>query len=416
MKKSVKPSTISGKIYPPASKSMMQRAVAASLLANGVSYLHYPSYCNDSLAALKLIEKLGAGVKKQNTSIKITGGLHLRDTSINCGESGLGIRMFTPIASLFDKNIILEAEGSLKKRPVSMLEPPLNELGVKTKTNSGLPPITVKGPLQGGKTSYDGSVSSQILTGLLMALPVVKNNSVVYVSNLKSKPYVDMTLDLLDKFGISIENNNYYRFNIIGRQQYQPCEYTVEGDWSGAAFLLVAGAVAGKMTVFNLNTDSFQGDKDIMSALDSSGALIEEKSNEITIHKPDKLQAFEFNATDCPDLFPPLVSLAAHCQGISTITGVKRLTHKESNREEALKEEFGKLGIDIKTKGDIMQVHGGTIHPAVTKSHHDHRIAMAVAVAALAGEGKVVIEQAESVKKSYPDFYEDMKKCGAAIA
>ncbi len=416
MKKSVKPSPISGKIPAPASKSMMQRAVAASLLANGVSYLHYPSYCNDSLAALTLIEKLGAGVEKQNTTIKITGGLNLRENIINCGESGLGIRMFTPIAALFDKSITLEAEGSLRKRPVSMLEPPLNALGVKTRTNNGFPPITVNGPLQGGETIYDGSVSSQILTGLLMALPVVKNDSVVHVSNLKSKPYVDMTLELLERFGIKIKNHNYQQFNIKGEQQYKPCEYTVEGDWSGAAFLLVAGAIAGEMTVFNLHTDSFQGDKGILSALESSGALTEKKSSEITIRKPKKLQAFEFDATDCPDLFPPLVALAAHCQGLSTITGVKRLTHKESNREEALKEEFGKLGIDIKTKGDVMQVHGGTIHPAVTKSHHDHRIAMAVAVAALAGEGQVVIEQAESVKKSYPDFYEDMKKCGAAIA
>ena len=193
-------------------------------------------------------------------------------------------------------------------------------------------------------------------------------------------------------------------------------EYNVEGDWSGGAFLLVAGAIAGPITVRGLDMMSTQADKAIMKALSDANAGFAIEAKGIKLH-PAEMKAFDFDATDCPDLFPPLVALASYCKGQTKIKGVKRLTHKESNRSASLQEEFGKMGVKVEVNDDVMIIHGGNkINGAKIHSHHDHRIAMACAVAALKAEGQTEIEDADAVKKSYPDFYDDLKKLGADVS
>jgi len=414
MNKQVKPSTINGTIPAPASKSMMQRAIAIATLAKGTSILYNYTPCNDSDTALEISASLGATVSVEGTTVTIDGGMNPKVDEFSCGEAGLGIRMFTPIASLWNKKMTLHGEGSLQRRPISMLEQPLTQLGVDIKTNNGFVPITVQGPLQGKYADVDGSISSQMLTGMLIALPLAANDTTLNVKDLTSKPYIDMTLDIVKDFGVNISHDNYKTFTIKGNQSYKAREYNVEGDWSGASFLLVAGALGGEVTVSNIRSNSLQADLQILEAIKRAGAIIECTNTNILIKK-DKLQAFEFDATECPDLFPPLVSLACHCEGVSTFKGVSRLKHKESDRATVLKAEFAKIGTKIELDGDTMYVYGKTVIGGTMHANNDHRIAMAAAVAAILAKEPIDIENSECIAKSYPGFYEDFAKIGGNV-
>ncbi|MBN2862562.1 MAG: 3-phosphoshikimate 1-carboxyvinyltransferase, partial [Bacteroidales bacterium] len=240
-------------------------------------------------------------------------------------------------------------------------------------------------------------------------------DSEITVLNLKSKPYIDLTLQVLDKFGISVVNDNYSRFTIRGSQKYKATIMEVESDWSGGAFLLVAGAVNGDVSVTGLRSDSRQSDKTILTALDRAGARMKMTENSVRVSK-SKLRSFEFDATEAPDLFPPLAALASYCTGISGIKGVSRLIHKESDRAKALMEEFGKMNIKVEIKEDYMLITGGKVKGAVVNSHNDHRIAMAEAVAALGASGSVTVKDSRCIAKSYTVFFEDLKTLGANIS
>ncbi len=414
MKKLVKSSVINGEINAPASKSMMQRAIAASLLADGESTIFNYTLCDDTIAAIDVIKKLGAEVEMHDNKLIIKGGLNCKSRILNCGEAGLGIRMFTPIASLCDAKMVLSGEGSLITRPVDMIEKPLTDLGVKCLTNNGFLPIEVNGPLLGGNAEINGSISSQIITGFLMALPKTANDSTITVSNPKSKPYIDMTIELLKDFGVEVINNNYTSFQIKGNQEYKPTEYFVEGDWSGAAFHFVAAAIGGNVKVKNLKINSKQADIAILDALEKVGANVTINDESVAVKK-NLLKSFNFDASECPDLFPPLVALASHCKGISVLKGVGRLKHKESDRASVLKQEFENIGVRVDIEGDDMKIYGGTVKGGVINSHNDHRIAMAACVAAVMSESEIVIKDSECINKSYPGFYNDFKKIGGNI-
>lgn len=416
MKKLVRPSVIRGIVKVPASKSMLQRAIAAGLLSETPVKISNVTFSNDSNAALQVIKALGAQVRIRRDEIFIRGGLRPTGEILNCGEAGLSLRMFSPIAALWHEKLTLTGEGSLLLRPVTMIEPPLKDLGVKVSTSSGCPPLTVKGPLKGGKATVDGAISSQLLTGLLMALPKAPKDSRLKVKNLKSIPYIDMTLALLKTFGIEVRHTNYETFFIKGMQTYRfpRNEYCVAGDWSGAAFLLAAGAVGGTVTVTGLDTGSPQADRKIIQALELAGANIDITKSTVEVTK-SKLKAFHFDATHCPDLFPPLVALACNCEGKTVLTGVERLIHKESNRALALEKEFTAIGGEIRVVGNQMEVTGKKLKGGTIDSHNDHRIAMAGAVAGINVSHHVIIEGSECTAKSYPNFFEDLKSIGASV-
>ncbi|ANE50192.1 3-phosphoshikimate 1-carboxyvinyltransferase [Flavisolibacter tropicus] len=416
MKVIVKPSTVSGTITAPASKSAMQRACAASLIKGGETVLHNPGISADDMAALDIIQQLGATVMQQDDTVIITSnGVNPVSQTINCGESGLSVRMFTPIASLYKNVIFINGHGSLTKRPLHFFNEVLPQLDVQCKSNNGYLPLEVKGPLQPKDIEVDGSLSSQFLTGLLMAFAGASaNNVTIKVNNLASKPYIDLTLQVMKDFGLQVPSNeNYERFHFSYKSNGKPTDslhYTVEGDWSGGAFLLVAGAINGNIEVRGLDVYSSQADKAVLQALMQTGVIMSVEVEKITIQK-SKLKAFHFNATDCPDLFPPLVALAAYCEGTSVIEGVNRLAHKESNRGLTLQEEFGKMGVEVVLQDNLMIIKGGEpVNGAVVSSHGDHRIAMACAVAALKAESEVHVEGAEAVNKSYPAFWSHLEQ------
>ncbi|MEO8412213.1 MAG: 3-phosphoshikimate 1-carboxyvinyltransferase [Ginsengibacter sp.] len=419
------PSRVSGKLPAPPSKSCMQRACAAALITNGTTIIENAGSSNDEQAAKKIIEKLGATVDSIRKEVIITSSDHIftstypgKHAVISCGESGLSLRMFAPLAALFTYEITFTGEGSILKRPVDFFDDIFPKLGVEVQTNDGKIPLTLKGPMRPGNITVDGSLSSQFLTGLLMAYAKACTRPVsIKVNNLSSKPYIDLTLDILNYFGFQVENDNYEIFNITPRKivNNHIIKYTVEGDWSNIAFLLVAGAVAGEVTVSGADINSSQGDKKIINALEAAGAIIQMNQKELTVKK-SSLVAFDFDATHSPDLFPPLVALAAYCTGTTTIKGVYRLLHKESNRAKTLKAEFAKMKVDIELNDDMMIIKGGQpIKAATVTSHNDHRIAMACAVAALGAKGSTTIHGADAVKKSYPSFFEDLKMLKASL-
>ena len=434
MRATVYPNTLRGEQVAPASKSSMQRACAAALLHRGTTRILNPGHSNDDLAAIDVIQKLGAIVKTEDASkekinstsiIVHSNGVQPIGDTMNCGESGLGIRMFTPIAALSDQSITVEGIGSLLNRPMHFFDTIFPKLGIEIQSQAGYLPIQIKGPLKPANIEVDGSLSSQFLTGLLMAFAATENtNAVIEVQGLKSKPYIDLTLSVLNTFGWKVQHQDYKRFEFLAHPPLADhIDYTVEGDWSGAAFLLVAGAIAGPIVVKGLQLNSTQADKAVMQALKDAGASIDINENAIQIGPAkDKagvvgsLKAFEFDATHCPDLFPPLVALAAVCNGVTILHGVSRLAHKESDRGLTLQKEFAKLGIRIELNEDRMMVYGGTgIKGAEVFSQHDHRIAMACGVAALCADGPITITDAEAVNKSYTDFFKHLQHLGAKV-
>lgn len=422
MKATIFPSALKGTLQAAASKSSMQRACAAALVAPpGKTIIHNPGHSNDDKAALDIIQRLGATVMQVADGIEIhTKGVRPISDTIHCGESGLSIRMFTPLAALSSHALTITGSGSLVERPMDFFDEILPYLEVKVQSRNGKLPLKIQGPLHPKTITIDGSLSSQFLTGLLLAYSAAGAEDVsIKVKGLKSRPYIDLTLAVMRQFGMYVpENRSYEEFYFSGDKREALAavrNYTVEGDWSGAAFLLVAGAIAGPLEIKGLDVHSPQADKAILQALMQCGAGLKVEQNRIYL-QPLPLKAYHFDATDCPDLFPPLVALASYCEGVTIIEGTSRLTHKESDRARTLQEEFGKLGVMIELEGDRMIVHGGgKLKSARVHSRHDHRIAMACAVAALRAGGKVVIEEAEAVNKSYPDFYTHLQEGGAGV-
>ena len=407
MEKTIHPSQVSGEVRPPCSKSYAQRALAAALLSDGETTLSNIELCDDTRYAMNVITGLGASVRQTGpTEYVIRGGLAPITDTINTGESGLATRLFPPIAALCDRRMTITGTGTMLRRPIGMMIDPLRNLGVQVRSNGYLP-ITVQGPLRGGETDVEAYVSSQFLTGLLMSLPLAEGDTILHVEQPNSLPYLAVTVDLASKFRIRMEHNGFREFFIPGGQHYHPAKLHIEGDWSSAAFMLVAGAIAGEVTAKRMNTLSLQADLAIIQALTKAGAVIITTPDEITVRKRE-LTGFDFDATQRPDLFPILAVLGANCEGTTHIRGVNRLVYKESNRAEAIVSEYTKLGMDVALEDDVMTVRGGSLSGGTIDSCNDHRIAMAAAIAALAASGPVTITNAQAVTKSYPRFWDDL--------
>jgi len=410
--KVIRPSKFSGSLAIPASKSDTQRAWIASALAHGVSILWGVGFSDDEVAVMEAIQELGARVKRNDDgSFHVSGGLHPEEGQVvNAGESGLGSRLLTGVCASFSEPLTIKAEGSLKHRPMDFFERYLPQFGVQVYATDGRLPITVKGPMCGAQMQVDGCLSSQFISSLLMALPMASSDSLLRVENLQSRPYVDMTLATLSAFGIEIIEPTCGSFEMRGNQTYKPTNYTIEGDWSAAAFWLVAGALGSAITLSGLQMESLQADKKLLEFL--------EKANCKIIHSPIGIRvdgsarkSFHVNATHCPDLFPALVVLAAGINGVSKIDGAARLEHKESHRGLTLQEEFGKLGLQIELDEDTMIIFGtGRLKGGVSVfAHDDHRIAMALGIAALLIDSEIHLKGHEVVSKSYPQFWDHLE-------
>jgi 3-phosphoshikimate 1-carboxyvinyltransferase len=411
MKKTISPGKYAGIIQIPSSKSDTQRAVLATALCKGTSILSNIGNSKDEVAMIEAVQKLGAQVIAiESNKTEIAGIQEFpSDVKIDMHESGLGFRLIANVCAAHTGSFEIIGSGSLSKRPMHFFEEILPLFGAKVKSQNGYIPIEIEGPMHGSEISLDGSLSSQYLSGLLMALPLLENESRLTVKNLKSIPYIEMTINTLSQFGIEIKHQDFEQFVIAGKQKYLATSYEIEGDWSAASYWLVASALGQEIGVSGLLLTSLQADKAILKAFEAANCNVIFGENQIAIEGNER-KSFQFDATHCPDLFPALTTFAAFCDGRSDIKGISRLKHKESDRGEVLKLEFEKLGINIvlNEQDDMMHIYGkNSIEGGKVSSHNDHRIAMCLAIAGMFSETEIEIDQAESVEKSYLDFWGD---------
>lgn len=414
---------LSGSVRAPSSKAHTHRAIIAASLSNGLSKVHNPLICDDTLATINACRMLGAEIKGLYNLIEILGRPKPETPNdvINCGESGSTMRFITPVCALADGISVLTGGESLRRRPMAPLLEALNQLGVKcysTRMN-GYPPIIVfGGGIKGGEASIRGDISSQFISGLLFATPMAESDTrIVLLTPLESKPYVDITLDFLDKHGIEV-NFSENIFHVYSGQKYRTCDHFIEGDYSSAAFLLAAASITNSyIRVENLLKNTLQGDRVIVKVLSEAGAHIKIGDDFIEVNGAEEpLNPINVDMRDNPDLVPVCAALACFSRGRSMIRGVRRLRFKESDRIMALLSEFSKMGADISFSDDCLIINGGrNLHGAEIDPHGDHRIAMACTVLALNASGETIIHDAECINKSYPDFVRDMCLLGAEI-
>ena len=401
----------SGFVKIPTSKSFTQRALALALLVKGKTELHEVGNSDDEISALSVIQKCGAKINCKNNTVSIkSNGINLdKKTDVNIGESGLSTRMFIPILANSSHQVTVNGKGSIMKREMSFFDRVLPLLNIQYFSTKQKLPVSMQGPLSPKDIVLDGSQSSQYITGIVYGYIASKKlkNETISITDLKSRPYLQLSLDILKIFGVSLElKNNHIQFN--GPYALKPTSLTLEGDWSSASFLLVAAAVFGEIKVSNLNKNSIQADKRILDALMIFGANIRWDKNELIVKK-NKCNSFTFDATHCPDLFPPLAVLATFGSKPGVIKGISRLFNKESNRAIALQQEFKKMGVKIllDKKNDEMIVYPcSKIKGGVVESHGDHRIAMALTLLGLASLEDLIIKDAGAITKSFPEFYE----------
>ena len=397
------------KVIVPASKSYAQRAILAASLGHSACTIENCGASDDVNHIIRIAEQLGCRIERKENAVILYPRQREPMRDLNCGESGLGIRLTTSIASTFGGKFNISGSGSLSKRPMTDFEQFLPKLGVEFKSNGGFLPLQINGKLKGGELSVDASSSSQFASGLIMSLALAKEDSIVHLQNLVSAPYLEMTLALLKDFKLEFSNSDLKTIVIKGNQEYQnPTLYKVEGDWSAAAFWVIYGALYSPIEIQGCGENSLQADKAILTVLKMAGGSYE-WDNDILKIKPTDLKAFEFDASECPDLFPILATLAAAINGTSIIHGTRRLVNKESNRALVIQKEFSKLGLSIDLQEDMMIIKAqSTLKSATVDSNNDHRIAMACAIAASLTPNGIQISNPSAINKSYPEFWQTL--------
>ena len=426
MKIKIKPGNLKGTIEIPPSKSYSHRAVIAAALAeNGKkSKIDNLKFSVDITTTTDIMENWGAEIERFESALEIIGNggkVAPRDKYVQCNESGSTIRFLIPVGITSENELVFDGKGKLVDRPLDSYYKIFKEQGLKYEITGGKLPLTVNGKLKPGNYEIDGNISSQFITGLLYALPLLEGDSKLIINkNLESKGYVDLTLEILKLAGIEIMNNDYKSFDIRGNQTYKPFNYTVEGDYSQVAFWIVAGIISAnrdnEVKCLHVNKNSLQGDREIIEIVTRMGAKLE-IFDDYVIVKPSKTKGTVIDISQCPDIGPVLTVLAALSEGETRIINGERLRIKESDRITSIKTELNKLGGNVSEEGDSLIIQGveGFRGGVTVNAWNDHRIAMSLAIASTRCEREIILEEAESVRKSYPHFWDDFVKMGGEI-
>lgn len=402
-----------GTVNVPPSKSDVHRAIICAAMAKGVSRISPVALSNDIKATIGCIKALGADAVLENNVLTVDGtNMYKNKTALlDCGESGSTLRFFIPIAAVGNINATFVGKGKLPQRPIGIFTEALPKAGTVCKTEGGLP-LEIKGQLKSGIFKIPGNVSSQFITGLLLALPILEGDSeIVLTSPLESVGYIAMTIRTMKQFGVNIQATEK-GWHIKGGQSYKTCDYTTDGDWSQAAFFMVLGAVSGKVTVKGVAKDSTQGDKKCAEILARFGAKVTQLDNEVTVEKGE-LKAITIDASQIPDLVPVLSVCAAFAEGTTKIINAERLRIKECDRLKATAELLNNLGGKVKELSDGLEITGvSSLKGGNVNGYNDHRIVMSAAVCAARSDEDITSTFAMSINKSYPDFYIDYNSIG----
>jgi 3-phosphoshikimate 1-carboxyvinyltransferase len=420
----ITPSPVTGEVSAPPSKSYTHRAVILASLAAGESTIQSPLISDDTLYTIDACRSLGADIALDGDRLKITGtGGQIRVAPdrqwIFAGNSGSTIRMVAPLAALAQAKVVFDGDSRLRQRPIGDLLSALESLGVHARSlnNNGCPPIEIQGKLSGGEVITPGLASSQHISSLLMIAPYTEEGvRIKVVHGLHSRPYIDITLDIMRAFGVKAINRDYKEFIVKGGQEYKARNYRIEGDYSSAAYFFAAGAIGGKpIKIKNLKTDSFQGDRYLLAILSEMGCSVEYQKEQLKISRNKGLSGITVDMGDYPDIVQTVAVVAAYARGKTRITNIGHLHFKETDRISNTAAELAKMGIKVEVSDNTMVVYGGKPRGAEIEAHADHRMAMSFITAALFAEGDSIINGAEAVSKSYPRFSTDLKKLGAKI-
>lgn len=418
MKIKIYPSKCSGEIKIPSSKSMGHRAIICASLANGKSIISNLDYSDDILATIDGMRKLGANIQCEKDRLIVEGienFYSLKDNIIDCNESGSTLRFFIPIFSLTGEKISFTGKNRLLKRPQKIYEEIFKEQNLYYFQDEDK--IEIEGKIKAKEYFIDGNISSQFISGLLFTLPLLEENSIININSpFESASYIDLTMEVLKEFGITINKVTPLRFEIQGGQKYVAKDYKVEGDFSQLAFFAVLGALNNDLKCIGVKHNSKQGDKAIIDILKKSGVNIEEIEEGYIIHK-GKVKGCEIDLGDCPDLGPILNVLAMYGEGEFKIFNAGRLRLKESDRISAMEEELKKLGVEIETTEDEIKILGkrNYLGDIEVFGHKDHRIVMSLAIAGTMLDKPIIIDGAEAVEKSYPKFFQDLESLNIKI-
>lgn len=415
---------LKGKVKIPPSKSMAHRAVICAALGNGTSNISNIDLSDDIIATINAMRSLGAVIEEKDKTLEIRG-IYSEELSltrdyervVDCNESGSTLRFLVPISLAFEGVTRFVGRGNLGKRPLNTYYEIFEKQGIEYKHLEGILDLVVSGKLKSGEFEVKGNISSQFITGLLFSLPLLEGDSkIIITTELESKGYIDLTLAVMEDFGIEIENKDYKEFIIKGNQLYKSRNYRVEGDYSQGAFFLCADALGSNVDVLDLKQNSLQGDKEVISILRRMGMVIEKEENSIC-GKIRKTKGTVIDASQCPDIIPVLALVAALSKGTTEIINAERLRIKECDRLNAVATELNKLGAKIIEKeagliiDGVLELKGGV----EVWSHMDHRIAMTLAIAATRCNEPIILNDYECVSKSYPHFFEDYKKVGGSF-
>lgn len=432
------PKKLSGSLKIPPSKSMAHRAVICAGLSKGTSVIENIEYSDDIIATINAMKSLGVDIKEEKDKLIINGEniFNSNNRVIDCNESGSTLRFLMPIALVKDGESRFLGKGNLGKRPLNTYYNIFDKQGIDYSYEEGILNTFVKGKLKSDEFRVEGNISSQFISGLLFALPLLEGDSkIIITTNLESKGYIDLTLSMLAKFGIEIENLDYKEFRIKGNQSYKAFNYRVEGDYSQGAFFFAAGALGNDIVCYDLDEESKQGDKEVLDILKNMGSTLikefkvedkgKEKKNLIDKKKSrkmglafvsEKLKGTVIDASQCPDIIPVMAVVATLAKGETRVINGERLRIKECDRLNAVATELKKLGADIEETEDGLIINGvESLKGGKVSSHDDHRIAMSLAIASTVCTEEVTIDNKDCVKKSYPNFWKDFKSLGGQM-
>ncbi|MFQ7193993.1 3-phosphoshikimate 1-carboxyvinyltransferase [Thomasclavelia spiroformis] len=414
----ITPTKLKGKVQVPPSKSLAHRAIICASLAKGISRIDNIEYSKDIQATIKAMQSLGTKIEEYKDYLIIDGTSTFtkNNSEIDCEESGSTLRFMIPISIVEENKVHFTGRGNLGKRPLDTFYEIFERQNIGYLYKKDILDLYVIGKLKPDYYKIPGNISSQFITGLLFALPLLKGDSIIEITSpLESKGYIDLTLQMLNQYGIKIINNNYQSFIVIGNQEYHAQDYRVEADFSQAAFYLVAGAIGNDVVLTDLNLDSLQGDKATLDILESMGAKITVLGDGVKV-TGENLSATIVDASQCPDVIPVVSVALALATGRSEVINAKRLRIKECDRLVATSSQINELSGNVKELPEGMIINGvDEFTGGNCSSYNDHRIAMMLAIAATRSIRPVIIDNMECVEKSYPSFWEDYKSLGGII-